>query len=666
MPTLRRPRLALSNASIAGRLVLLSLVWLAGLAVVSGVAWYGQSQVGRAQAVAEKAADLSTFVGQTRSKAAALNAAERSFLNTPTTQSAAAIDVLLAATVATVADLNTTAKSVGLPGDGPVLLRAATEEVRASIGRLKQVQKRMGFGAEDGIAGTLAAAQAELRTAINKVSKSGQNPATIRIVQAFAQMGQAKAEYMLAADDVSKGSFDAAAGRFDRQVGTAEIDDKVKSDLKALSKTFFDAFAAYGEVRAQRERAVDKVSLAFDNLEPPAAAVEAAAAERRQAALGALEASSTTVLLALAATVAVTIGLGLAASVVLGRGITGPLAGLGSAMQALSRGEDVEVSGTGRGDEIGRMARAVAVFRENGRARERLEAESERAMAAERDRQNRTEAAVRNFRTEIGALLATVAETADRMRGTAMALTGSAEESAGKAQHAASASDAASDKVTVVAAAAEELAASIAEIASQVARTTAIIADANRAARDSNAKVSSLAGAAARVGEVVTLIQTIAEQTNLLALNATIEAARAGEAGRGFAVVASEVKNLATQTGKATEQIARQIADIQDSTREAVAAIDAIATIMEEVNQTTGAIAAAVEEQGAATSDISRTVQDASADTQVVSVNVAGVTSAISETRNSATLVEAAAADVARRQADLERTIDGFLTDVAA
>ncbi|BBE73164.1 methyl-accepting chemotaxis protein [Oharaeibacter diazotrophicus] len=661
---LLRPRLP--SLTIGAKIFVLSAGWLFALAVVSGAAWYGVDAISRAQAVADRANTLGALVERTRRVAATLSAAERNYLRLPSPQAADGIRALVAETTDVVGALNEAARDLGLDSGAPVQLRAAIQTLRADVGRLETVQKRIGYGADQGVVGALTAAADALRSDLNRISKSGQNPETVRVVQAFAQMGQAKAEYMLAADDVSKGAFDAAVGRYQRQVGTAKIDDAAKAKLGELVATYADAFNGYVDARAARERAADKVSLGLDNLGPMAASIEQAAAQRHDDAARDLETAKTTVVAAVAATLAVMLAIGVVCSLVIGRGVTRPLGRLRAGMTALSRGEDVEIEGTLRGDEIGAMARAVQVFRENALERGRLEAEAEVARGARAERQERVEAAVRAFRTEVETLMRSVADTAATMRSTAGTLTASAETSAAQADEASRASTAASSKVAVVAAAAEELSASIHEIAARVAGTTAVVATADADTRRTNQRVASLAEAASRVGEIVTLIETIASQTNLLALNATIEAARAGEAGRGFAVVAHEVKNLAGQTARATEQIAAQVAAIQASTREAVGAIGGIAEVMADVNRTTVAIAAAVEEQGAATAEISRTVVDASADTRVVSDGVAVVTAAIDGTRAAAAHVEGAAAVVVDRAAALERAIDGFLEAVAA
>ena len=199
-----------------------------------------------------------------------------------------------------------------------------------------------------------------------------------------------------------------------------------------------------------------------------------------------------------------------------------------------------------------------------------------------------------------------------------------------------------------------------------VTESSRIVAGAVTQAEDTNAKVKGLAEAAQKIGEVVTLINEIASQTNLLALNATIEAARAGEAGKGFAVVASEVKNLATQTGRATEEIAGQVKAIQDSTESAAQAIHAISVTINRVNEISTAIASAVEEQGAATQEISRNVQEASTGTAEVSTNITGVTQASQQTSAGSTQVLASASELASNGERLKKEVDTFLHTVRA
>ncbi|MDX5595519.1 methyl-accepting chemotaxis protein [Pseudovibrio sp. SPO723] len=348
-----------------------------------------------------------------------------------------------------------------------------------------------------------------------------------------------------------------------------------------------------------------------------------------------------------------------------GSNIAKPIIRTTERMHGLTEGDTATpVEYTDRSDEIGQMASALEVFVKNAIEREQLQSDSEQEQMARLERQKRIDQLIADFDASVKESLNNVSTNSLELKETAKVLTGIAESTTSRSTTAAASSEEASTNVQTVASAAEELAASIEEISRQVGHTQGVVASATTTTQTTNGKVESLDAAAQRIGEVLTLIQAIAEQTNLLALNATIEAARAGEAGKGFAVVAAEVKELANQTSKATEEISSQIVGIQNSSKEAVEAIGAIAKTMGDVNNITQSIAAAVEQQGAATTEISENVQQAATGTRDVAENMSGVTASASETSATAAQVLSASEALMAQADNLQDNIASFLHNV--
>jgi methyl-accepting chemotaxis protein len=429
-----------------------------------------------------------------------------------------------------------------------------------------------------------------------------------------------------------------------------------------------------------------------------------------------------TVLVLSVALLALTLGL----AFLIPQGIVSPVRAMTEAMGRLANGDkSVEVPAQDRGDEIGEMAAAVQIFKENAirmeemakeqaeadrraaeqeakAAEEKRRAEAERAEAEHKVEQKRLEAERKaqeaereaerkaederhaaearaeeekkaamqaladDFERSVKGVVDAVSSSASQMQSTARSMSTMAEDASSKSTAVASASEQASANVQTVATAAEELAASIGEITRQVAESTKIAEGAVAEARRTNDSVQGLADEAQKIGDVVELINDIASQTNLLALNATIEAARAGDAGKGFAVVASEVKNLANQTGKATQEIGEQIGSIQEATEGAVKGIGEIADTIARVNDIATSIAGAMEEQGAATGEIGRNVQEAAQGTQEVNTNINGVSRAVTETGAAANQVLSAADELSTQAGALSREVESFLEQIRA
>jgi methyl-accepting chemotaxis protein len=359
-------------------------------------------------------------------------------------------------------------------------------------------------------------------------------------------------------------------------------------------------------------------------------------------------------------------------------GIGRPIARAVAELSQLANGDlSVAVSGTDRRDEIGEMARGLAIFKDNMARQKTLEVEAkaaderQRAEQAERQRQTEARAArmaelTQAFDKTMTASLGEVSGKTSEMERAARGLTSNAEATNKQSTSVAAAAEEATGNVQTVAAATEQLTGSINEINRQVARSSEIGRQAVEQAQHTNVMVKGLSEGAQKVGEVVRLINDIASQTNLLALNATIEAARAGDAGKGFAVVASEVKALANQTAKATEDIASQVSAIQDATQAAVQAIEQIGKTIGEISQVSASVASAVEEQGAATQEIARNIEQAAAGTKDVSANIGAVSQASGEVGAAASQVLSASQAMSSRADALKKEVETFLTQIRA
>jgi methyl-accepting chemotaxis protein len=423
-----------------------------------------------------------------------------------------------------------------------------------------------------------------------------------------------------------------------------------KADSAAATKSYAEITARYTAHRA----IIDDIVKQANDLN---AATEVAATERVS--------TFTLLLWSVSAAVFVVIGAGIFG---VAFGVIRPIADMTSVMKGLAGGDlAVPVPALNRGDEVGAMARAVQVFKEN--AQRVLSMEQEQAglkRKAEDDRRAAMQQMADGFDSAIGKIIHTVSSASSELESSAGKLTKTAEVTQMLSATVASASEQSSANAQSAAAAAEEMASTVSEISRQVQDSHKISREAVGQIEQTNARIADLAQSAGRIGEVVRMISAVAEQTNLLALNATIEAARAGEAGRGFAVVASEVKALAAQTAKATEEISAQIGQMQSATDQSVSAIQEIGGTIGRIAEISQTIAAAVEEQGATTQEISRSVQQAAQGATQVAGSITDVNRGATDTGTASTHVHELAQSLLGQSNHLKGEVERFLSTVRA
>jgi methyl-accepting chemotaxis protein len=366
------------------------------------------------------------------------------------------------------------------------------------------------------------------------------------------------------------------------------------------------------------------------------------------------------------ATAAGALVLGTALAWLIGASVSGPVQRMTARMQSLAEGELDEAIPDGNSrDEIGRMSRAVEVFRGNAQTVRRMEREAaDQREAATSERTRMMADLADRFDRGMNGVINGVGNRANEIGQSAQALARIAERGRGLAEAVAARAGEASLSVQTVATATQELSASISEISNHVSRSVTISTRATSETQRTSELMSGLSHSVEKIGTIVQLIQAIASQTNLLALNATIEAARAGDSGRGFAVVASEVKSLANQTAQATEQIASQIATIQNATGLSVTAIQQFGQTVAELTEIATVIAAAIEQQGAATGEIARNVEVAASGTAAVTQEIGEVRAVAGETDAGAEAALTAAAALQQQAVSLKTNVDDFLSTV--
>lgn len=488
-----------------------------------------------------------------------------------------------------------------------------------------------------------------------------------RLTVTMLMMRRHEKDFLLRTDPKYIGRMDKRLAEFSGDLIQSDIPQDAQDNIMKLMKSYHSDFKMLAAKRLYVEDESKGLSSLFAKATKPFDVLLKQIIESTEKARFDLEETLSSVKTAMMTVIAITLIVMFVVGSIIAKQITSPIHRLTKAMSKLADGDkDTEIPATERKNELGEMAQSVLVFKENMIRADNLAAEQAAEQERQLDRSRQITELTAQFETDSEGVLSMVNTAVTQMGATADGMKDRADQLNQRSSAVSAAATEASSNVQTVASASEELAASIQEIGTQAANSTRIAGEAVIKAEETNVTVSSLSESAQRIGEAISLINDIADQTNLLALNATIEAARAGDAGKGFAVVASEVKNLANQTARATEEISRQIGDVQHSTDEAVDAISGITGVITQVDEIASAIAAAVEEQMAATQEIARNVEQASAGTGEVTMNIEGVSTLAHETEDSAVEVHDASNQVKQQADAMNQFIHEFLNKVRA
>ena len=519
--------------------------------------------------------------------------------------------------------------------------------------------QEIGLNPDEGLRGALRQAVSDVEDELQKYDQP-------RLTVVMLMMRRHEKDFFMRVDEKYINRMDARMAEFDALLASSDIPADAKPYIEKKLDLYLKNFKAVAKLYLEEVTDKKTMSALYKKVTPTLAFLDEKGTADATAASDEVQnnAASAFQFIMISMVVVTIVVFGLAA--LIGRGISRPIGSMTDAMGELAEGNlQTEVPASDYGNEVGQMAHAVQIFKDNAIRTTEMEAEAEaQKIKAEQEKRAVMLKMADDFESSVGGVVNAVSSASTEMQSSAQNLSSTAEQTSQQSAAVAAASEEASTNVQTVASASEELSSSISEISRQVAQSTQIASAAVAEVDGANAKVQGLADAAKKIGEVVALITDIADQTNLLALNATIEAARAGDAGKGFAVVASEVKNLANQTAKATEEISTQIGGIQDATEDAVAAIGSIGGTISQMNEIASTIAAAVEEQGAATQEIARTGEQAAAGTNEVSSHSTGVNQAASETGQSAGELLSAATELSKQSELLRGEVDGFLANV--
>jgi methyl-accepting chemotaxis protein len=635
------------------------LLGVTGVLMVGAIYLAGRQIEDRSREVADRFARLEAQTARLSESLLQGREIATGFLQKPTDKKIAAHDETLRAAITYLTAVEDIAGTLpdGDPLRQALSFRPVISSYTTRFSNVTSAQKLVGFNENDGL-------QGKLRAAVHSVESKLKTFDQPRLTVLMLMMRRHEKDFMLRGDEKYGDELTKRVGEFLTELAKADLPDDAKAEIRKLIDSYKMSFLAFMAGQSTLNEEAEDLAQIYDRLRPNLEAVRSAAGKRLIEVRDELLVVQRYVVWS----IGITVVMMLAIALWFGRRLTAPLTRMVQAMEDLANGDlDCLIEQVVRRDEIGKISASLSVFQRKLLENRQLTGAREQAKHdAEAQRRKAMLEIADRFEAAVGSIVNAVTAASSDIELAADGLTRTAEGTNALSASVAAASGQSSASVQSAAAACEDMVSSVGDVGRRVTQSHRVALAAVEQANRTNLQIEALSQTAERIGEVVQLISEVAGQTNLLALNATIEAARAGEAGRGFAVVASEVKALAGQTAKATDEIGRQVAQIQSATRQSVDAIKEIGGTIESMAEIASSIASSVEVQGVAAQEIARNVQQAAQGASEVSTSVENVRRGASETGAAASQVHGAALALLDESKRLGSEVEQFLTTVRA